>query len=246
MVADDEEGRRRGRSLLRRQATRSDGAAGAASSGGGALRNAAVAAALLNRTFVVPQFRVTDPASLRASVWDHAMQLLRERRYVSMGDIVDISPIKSMVRTIDFRVFVSLWCGVVMRKTCFSGLCCAVSGGTVAALCQMPTIDADLYCLVLEAVKKVVYILYKMIVEQQYDSNWTKIYLANVAIDERFKLYTLKESDELVLQTAERLMAAEHGVRSGFLPKTVESMKKDCDPIQLPEILLFPVLSYFS
>jgi len=47
-----------------------------------------------------------------------------------MGDIVDISPIKSMVRTIDFRVFVSLWCGVVMRKTCFSGLCCAVSGGS--------------------------------------------------------------------------------------------------------------------
>ncbi|WVZ92042.1 hypothetical protein U9M48_038139 [Paspalum notatum var. saurae] len=95
--------------------------------------------------------------------------LLRERRYVSMGDIVDISPIKSMVRTIDFRVFVSLWCGVDTRETCFSGLCCAVSGGTVAALCQMPTIDADLYCLVLEAVKKVVYILYKMIVEQQYD-----------------------------------------------------------------------------
>jgi hypothetical protein len=30
-----------------------------------------------------------------------------------MGDIVDLSPIKSLVRTIDFRVFVSLWCGVL-------------------------------------------------------------------------------------------------------------------------------------
>jgi len=60
----------------------------------GELRNAAVAAALLNRTLVVPpvldhhavvlgscpKFRVTDPASLRAAVWDHAMQLLREGR----------------------------------------------------------------------------------------------------------------------------------------------------------------------
>ena len=27
-----------------------------------------------------PKFRVTDPASLRAAVWDHAMQLLREGR----------------------------------------------------------------------------------------------------------------------------------------------------------------------
>jgi hypothetical protein len=69
-------------------------------------------------------------------------------------------------------------------------------------------------------------------------ANWTKTFLANVATDERYKLYTLKESDELVLQTAEKLMAAEHGVRSGFLPKIIESTEKDCDPVQLPEILL--------
>jgi hypothetical protein len=70
-------------------------------------------------------------------------------------------------------------------------------------------------------------------------ANWTKTYLANVAKDERYKLYTLKESDELVVQTAQRLMAAEHGVRSGFLPKTIENRKKDCDTVQLPEILLY-------
>jgi hypothetical protein len=48
-------------------------------------------------------------------------------RYVSIGDIVDLSPIKSLVRTIDVRVFVSLWCGVDMTKSCYSGLCCAAS-----------------------------------------------------------------------------------------------------------------------
>jgi hypothetical protein len=47
-----------------------------------------------------------------------------------MGDIVGLSATKYVVRMIDFRVFVSLWCGVDMRKICFSGLCCAVSGGS--------------------------------------------------------------------------------------------------------------------
>jgi hypothetical protein len=59
----------------------------------GELRNAAVAAALLNRTLVppvldhhavvlgsCPKFRVADPAALRAAVWDHVMQLLRDQR----------------------------------------------------------------------------------------------------------------------------------------------------------------------
>ncbi|RLN17975.1 uncharacterized protein C2845_PM02G20070 [Panicum miliaceum] len=379
----------------------------------GELRNAAVAAALLNRTLVVPpvldhhavvlgscpKFRVTDPASLRTAVWDHAMQLLREGRYVSMGDIVDLSPIKSMVRTIDFRVFVSLWCGVDMRKTCFSGLCCAVSGGSsmptdynrcralLSGLggsekgCVYPVQD-DCRTTVwtyqqnndgaldqfqpdeeLKRRRKISYVrrrrdIYKVLgpgshaedatllafgtlfsgpykgsgsyfdihespkdqriqslqekieflpfapeimaagrefaknkikepflcaqlrlLDGQFknhwkatfsalkeklkavelemkrnknsgpvhmfimtdlpSANWTKTYLANVAKDERYKLYTLKESDELVVQTAQRLMAAEHGVRSGFLPKTIENRKKDCDTVQLPEILLY-------
>jgi hypothetical protein len=71
--------------------------------------------------------------------------------------------------------------------------------------------------------------------------NWTNTYLADVVEDGRYKLYTLKESDELVRQAAERLMAAEHGVRSGFLPKTMGNYdtKNDCSPVQLPEILLY-------
>ncbi|KAL6642681.1 hypothetical protein ACP70R_020862 [Stipagrostis hirtigluma subsp. patula] len=378
----------------------------------GELRNAAVAAALLNRTLVVPpvldhhavvlgscpKFRVSDPSALRAAVWDHAMQLLRERRYVSMGDIVDLSPVKSLVRTIDFRVFVSLWCGADMRKTCFSGFCCAVSGGSSLSdnydrcrsmLSGLGGSEKDCVYHVqddcrttvwtyqenndgaldqfqpddeLKRRKKISYVrrrkdIYKALgpgsqaedatllafgtlfsgpykgSESYFDihespkdhriqnvlekieflpfapeimaagkefarttikepflcaqlrlldgqfknhwkatfsalkeklksvelemkrnkatgpvkmfimtdlppANWTKTYLANLAKDGRYKLFTLKESDELVLRTAERLMAAEHGVRSGLLPKIME-IKKDCDPVQLPEILLY-------
>ncbi|XP_062200740.1 O-fucosyltransferase 30-like [Phragmites australis] len=379
----------------------------------GELRNAAVAAALLNRTLVVPpvldhhavvlgscpKFRVSDPAALRAAVWDHAMQLLRERRYVSMGDIVDLSPIKDVVRTIDFRVFVTLWCGVDMQKTCFSGLCCAVSRGSsssddynrcrsllsglggsekscvyhVQDDCRTTVwtyqenndgaLDAFQADEQLKKKKKISYVrrrrdIYKALgpgsksddatllafgtlfsgpykgSESYFDiheslrdhrihsvfekssflpfapeimaagkefaknkikepflcaqlrlldgqfknhwkatfsavkeklkalelemkrnkasgpinmfimtdlppANWTKTYLADIAEDGRYKLYTLKQSDELVLQTAERLMAAEHGIRSGFLPRIIEGTKKDCDPVQLPDILLY-------
>ncbi|XP_003572074.2 O-fucosyltransferase 30 [Brachypodium distachyon] len=378
----------------------------------GELRNAAVAAALLNRTLVVPpvldhhavalgscpKFRVSDPVDLRAAVWDHAMQLLRERRYVSMGDIIDLSPVKAMVRMIDFRVFVSSWCGADMRSTCYSGLCCAVSGGgslpsdygrcrsllsglagSESSGCVYPVQDdcrttvwtyqenndgaLDLFQPdeELKRKKKISYVrrrrdIYKALgpgsnaeeatllafgtlfsgpykgSESYFDihespkdhkihsllekieflpfvpeimaagkefaeskikkpflcaqlrlldgqfknhwrstfsalkeklkaleletkrnknsgpvhiflmtdlppANWTKTYFADIAKDGRYKLYTLKESD--VLQSAEKLMAAEHGMRSGFLPKTLENTNKDCDPVQLPEILLY-------
>ncbi|XP_051196376.1 O-fucosyltransferase 30 [Lolium perenne] len=378
----------------------------------GELRNAAVAAALLNRTLVVPpvldhhavvlgscpKFRVSDPADLRTAVWDHAMQLLRERRYVSMGDIVDLSHVKALVRTIDFRVFVSLWCGVDMRKTCFSGLCCAVSGGesspsdygrcrsllsglegSESSGCVYPvqddcrttvwtyqenndgTLDSFQPDEELRRKKKISYVrkrkdLYKGLgpgskaedatllafgtlfsgpykgSESYFDihespkghriqtvlekteflpfapeimaagkefakstikepflcaqlrlldgqfknhwkttfsalkdklkalememkrnksggpihmfimtdlppANWTKTYLADIAKDEKYELYTLKEND--VLQTAEKLMAAEHGLRSGFFPKIAERSNEDCHPVQLPEILLY-------
>ncbi|KAK3157136.1 hypothetical protein QOZ80_2AG0116650 [Eleusine coracana subsp. coracana] len=379
----------------------------------GELRNAAVAAALLNRTLVVPpvldhhavvlgscpKFRVSDPTTLRAAVWDHVMQLLREQRYVAMGDIVDLSPIKSVVRTIDFRVFVSLWCGVDMRKSCFSGLCCAVSGSSSVSDdynrcrsmltglagsekgCVYPIQDdcrttvwtykenhdgaldqfqpdeelkrrkktsyvrrrRDMYKAlgpgseaedatllafgtlfsgpykgsesyfdihespkdpriqsVLEKIKFLPFApeimsagkefaknkikepflcaqlrlldgqfknhwkatfsalkeklkaiesdmkeskasgpIHMFIMTDLPPVNWTNTYLADVAKDGRYKLYTLKESDELLQQTAERLMSAEHGVRSGFLPKNMVNTEKDCSPVQLPEILLY-------
>jgi hypothetical protein len=315
-----------------------------------------------------------------------------------MGDIVDLSPIKSLVRTIDFRVFVSLWCGVDMTKTCYSGLCCAASGGSAlsdgytrcrSTLTGLGGNEKGCVYLVqddcrttiwtyqenhdgaldqfqpdeeLKRRKKISYVrrrrdIYKALgpgseaedatllafgtlfsgpykgsesyfdihapkdqrihsvlekteflpfapevmaagkefarnkikepflcaqlrlLDGQFKNhwkatfsalkeklktieldmkgrkangpvhmfimtdlpqvNWTNTYLADVAEDERYKLYTLKESDELVRRTAERLMVAEHGMQSGFLPKTMGNTKNDCSPVQLPEILLY-------
>ncbi|MQL98437.1 hypothetical protein Taro_031148 [Colocasia esculenta] len=98
------------------------------------LKNAVLMAAILNRTLVVPpvldhhavvlgscpKFRVSSPSDLRASVWDHMAELLRNRRFVSMGDVVDLSSLvsTSAVRVIDFRVFVSIWCGLDLGLAC--------------------------------------------------------------------------------------------------------------------------------
>ena len=58
------------------------------------LKNAILFAAILNRTLIVPpvldhhavvlgscpKFRVSSPSDLRANVWDHAIELIKERR----------------------------------------------------------------------------------------------------------------------------------------------------------------------
>ncbi|GER34752.1 O-fucosyltransferase family protein [Striga asiatica] len=132
------------------------------------LKNAVVMAAILNRTLVVPpvldhhavalgscpKFRVSDPNDLRFRVWNHSIQLIRDRRqhitvmessfvgeslfnfgfdycefefctaykapYISMADIVDLSSLvsNSGVKFIDFRAFVSIWCGVNVNLAC--------------------------------------------------------------------------------------------------------------------------------
>lgn len=97
-------------------------------------KNAILMAAILNRTLVVPpildhhavalgscpKFRVQSPKEIRFSVWDHVIELIRSRRYVSMADIIDISSLlsSSLVRAIDFRDFVSLWCGLNIDLVC--------------------------------------------------------------------------------------------------------------------------------
>ncbi|ESQ39884.1 hypothetical protein EUTSA_v10000864mg [Eutrema salsugineum] len=97
-------------------------------------KNAVLMAGILNRTLVVPpvldhhsvalgscpKFRVSSPSEIRVSVWNHSIELLRAGRYVSMADIVDISSLvsSSAVRVIDFRYFVSLFCGVDMETLC--------------------------------------------------------------------------------------------------------------------------------
>ncbi|CAA0825414.1 O-fucosyltransferase family protein [Striga hermonthica] len=98
------------------------------------LKNAVLMAAILNRTLVVPpvldhhavalgscpKFRVLDPNDLRFRVWNHSIQLIRDRRYVSMADIIDLSSLVSGsgVKFIDFRAFVSIWCGVNVNSAC--------------------------------------------------------------------------------------------------------------------------------
>ncbi|GMH22779.1 hypothetical protein Nepgr_024622 [Nepenthes gracilis] len=97
-------------------------------------KNAILLAAILNRKLIVPpvldhhavalgscpKFRVLSPNELRIQVWDHAIELIRTGRYVSMTDILDISSISSIIRTIDFRDFVSLWCGVDWHFACLN------------------------------------------------------------------------------------------------------------------------------
>ncbi|KAH0449006.1 hypothetical protein IEQ34_022806 [Dendrobium chrysotoxum] len=106
------------------------------------LKNAIIFAAILNRTLIVPpvldhhavalgscpKFRVTSPSDLRNAVWDHVMDLVRDQRYISMADIVDLSSVSPRaLKIIDFRIFASLWCGLNMDGTCHGNLCCAIS-----------------------------------------------------------------------------------------------------------------------
>ncbi|XP_043718358.1 O-fucosyltransferase 30 [Telopea speciosissima] len=101
------------------------------------LKNAILIATILNRTLIVPpildhhavalgscpKFRVSEPKELRMAVWNHIIELLQSHRYVSMGDIVDLASLgPSTVKTIDFRVFASLWCGMNVDLSCFDVL----------------------------------------------------------------------------------------------------------------------------
>ncbi|XVE65126.1 hypothetical protein DITRI_Ditri07aG0156300 [Diplodiscus trichospermus] len=101
-------------------------------------KNAILMAGILNRTLIVPpildhhavalgscpKFRVQSPKEIRLSVWDHVIELIRSERYVSMADIIDISSLlsSSLVRAIDLRVFVSLWCGLNIDLVCSNEL----------------------------------------------------------------------------------------------------------------------------
>lgn len=69
-----------------------------------------------------PKFRVLEPNQLRLEVWDHAIDLFRNGRYVSMAEIIDLSSVSPLVQTIDFRHFVSLWCGLDLDSLCSDDL----------------------------------------------------------------------------------------------------------------------------
>ncbi|KAL0451606.1 UNVERIFIED_CONTAM: O-fucosyltransferase 30 [Sesamum latifolium] len=100
-------------------------------------KNAILMAAVLNRTLIVPpildhhavalgscpKFRVLDPNELRFKVWNHSIELFRDRRQVHIyGRYHDLSSLVSAVRFIDFRAFVSMWCGVNLNLGCVAYL----------------------------------------------------------------------------------------------------------------------------
>ncbi|XP_062073934.1 O-fucosyltransferase 30 [Humulus lupulus] len=101
-------------------------------------KNALLMSAILNRTLLIPpildhhavalgscpKFRVLEPNQIRNTVWDHVVDLIRTKRYVSMADIIDISSLvsSSLVRVIDFRIFASSWCNLDIDSTCFGEL----------------------------------------------------------------------------------------------------------------------------
>lgn len=73
-------------------------------------------------------------------------------------------------------------------------------------------------------------------------ANWTGTYLADLSEDTNsYKLHTLEESDAFIVQAAKKLMAAERGLRSGFLPRNLDGLKTNivCDPVLLPDVLLY-------
>ncbi|KAJ8633749.1 hypothetical protein MRB53_027085 [Persea americana] len=346
------------------------------------LKNAIVIASILNRTLIIPpvldhhsvalgscpKLRVSSLTELRVSVWDHMIQLVQTRRYVSMADIVDISSVisSSSVRTVDFRVFASLWCGLNMDLACFGSLCCAISelgsmsgdfkqcrsllsGPTsnigqctyaveedcrttvwtyqqnnerraetatvleFGSLFTAPYKGSELYIDIHEAPRdpqrqsllqkieflpfvpeimdagkefsvnriKVPFLCAQLrLLDGQFknhwkdtflalkqkmqslqevnnrkendpidifimtdlpSSNWSETYLGELARDSNaYKLHYLQEGDELVVQTAQKVMVAEHGLRSGFLPRILDGKsKKSCRSVVLPDILLY-------
>lgn len=90
--------------------------------------------AILNRTLIIPpvldhhavvlgscpKFRVSDPKELRLAVWNHSIELIQSRRYVSMADIIGLSSLisDSAVEVIDFRNFISLFCDIDLNYFC--------------------------------------------------------------------------------------------------------------------------------
>ncbi|KAJ0961920.1 hypothetical protein J5N97_029748 [Dioscorea zingiberensis] len=267
------------------------------------LKNAILIAGILNRTLIVPpvldhhavalgscpKFRVLSPSELRAKVWDHIMELIRDRRYVSMADIVDLSSIAySTVQTIDFRVFASVWrfslepykgselyidihearkdskIQLLLNKLEHLPFASEITdAGREFAINRIkePFLCAQLRLLdgqfknhwkttfsameqkiqSLETESKLTSPLHIFIMTDLPRSNWTGTYLANLANNPNtYQLYTLSETDEIIEQTTKKLMTAEHGMYSSFLPKRegINLKNKHCDAALPPDILL--------
>lgn len=72
--------------------------------------------------------------------------------------------------------------------------------------------------------------------------NWTGSYLGDLARDSnRFKLHFLREGDELVTESAKKVLAAGHGLRVGLVPAGLgmDGLEKHCSSVRLPDVLLY-------
>uniref|UniRef100_A0A5B7C1L1 O-fucosyltransferase family protein n=1 Tax=Davidia involucrata TaxID=16924 RepID=A0A5B7C1L1_DAVIN len=75
------------------------------------------------------------------------------------------------------------------------------------------------------------------------EANWTGSYLGDLARDsDSFKLHILREEDQLVKQTAKKVVGQRHGMKFHYISKRSDGaseMKKHCLPQNLPDILLY-------
>lgn len=70
--------------------------------------------------------------------------------------------------------------------------------------------------------------------------NWTGSYIGDLAKDsDAFKLFVLREEDELVAQTAKKLVNAGHGMKLQSVSSNFDGREQECSALSLPDILLY-------
>ncbi|KAG7036139.1 hypothetical protein SDJN02_02940, partial [Cucurbita argyrosperma subsp. argyrosperma] len=289
-------------------------------------KNAILMAGILNRTLVIPpildhhavalgscpKFRVLDPEEIRFSVWEHMFELLRDGRYVSMADIVDISSLpneqlkkkkkvsyvrrrRDVYRTLGpdseaesatVLAFGSLFTAPYKSSELYIDIHEVRGDQRISSLMKniehLPfvpeilsagkeyidkIIKAPFLCAQLRLLDgqfknhwKATFLALKQklgsilqnaneqpihifVMTDLPESNWTGSYLGDLVSDSnRFKLFFLKEHDELVVRASEKVMAVGHGLRlasSAFGPGRIRDVKKKCAAEKLPDILLY-------
>ncbi|KOM27065.1 hypothetical protein LR48_Vigan393s000900 [Vigna angularis] len=237
-------------------------------------KNAILMAGILNRTLVVPpimdhhaialgscpKFRVVDPKDIRISVWDHVIELVQSRRYISIAEIVDITSLvsSSLVRVIDLRDFVSIWCGISLDLACVTDT--KLHSSVSKSLNQCGSLLAGLH----GSIEKCIYAVNedcrttvwtynedglgdgscpKFRVVDPKDiriSVWDHVIelVQSRSENHKYKLYFLKANDKLIKRAAIKLMTAGHGQR--FLSNSYSTIgKKYCSSQRLPDLLLY-------
>lgn len=70
--------------------------------------------------------------------------------------------------------------------------------------------------------------------------NWTGTYLGDLEKDpDAFKLFVLREDDELVAQTAKKLINAAYGLKLQSVSSNSDGREQQCSSLSLPDILLY-------